>query len=131
MTTPSFPMPYTVEYNHGSSVYLSIPSSQRNGSTSNHYLSPGQYEIIASYQGNETMTVQFLTNGSLTGNITVTPPSSTVTKDAQQADPVTVIVKDGDNGGLRVYTTPRTSDLTDTSGVGSLLIIPTPRYGDV
>lgn len=130
MTTPDFPMPYTVEYSHGSSVYLSIPSSQRNGSTSNHYLSPGQYEIIASYQGNETMTVQLLTNGSLTGNLTVTPPS-TITKDAQQADPVTVIVKDGDNSGLRVYTTPRTSDLSDKSGVGSLMIIPTPRYGDL
>lgn len=131
MTTPSFPMPYTVEYGHGSSTYLTIPASQRNGSASNHYLSPGQYEVIASYQGNETMTVQLLNNGSLVGNLTVTPPSSTVTKEAQQADPATVIVKDGNNAGLRVYTTPRTSDLTDTTGVGSLMIIPIPRYGDV
>lgn len=122
--------PYTVEYAHGSSVYLTIPASQRNGSASNHYLSPGQYEVIASYQGNETMTVQLLSNGSLTGNIVVTPPS-TITKDAQQADPVTIIVKEGtNNAGLRVYTTPRTADLTDTTGVGSLLIIPIPRYGD-
>lgn len=130
MTTPSFPMPYTVEFAHGNSVYLTIPASQRNGAQTEHFLSPGQYEIIASYQGNETMTVQYQATGQATGNI-VNTPSPTASIGAQQSDPVTVVVKEGvSNGRLRVYTTPRTSDLTDKTGVGSLLIIPTPRYGD-
>lgn len=130
MTTPSFPMPYTVEFTHGNSVYMTIPASQRNGAQTEHFLAPGQYEVIASYQGNETLTVQYQATGQQTGNI-VTTPSPTVAVGAQQSDPVTVIVKEGvSNGRLRVFTTPRSADLTDTTGVGSLLIIPTPRYGD-
>lgn len=122
--------PYTVEYAHGNSVYLTIPASQRNGSQTNHYLQPGQYEVIAAYQGAETLTVQLLPDGFLAGNI-VNTPSPTAGADAQQAEPVTIIVKDGTTASLRVYTTPRTSDLTDTSGIGSLLIIPIPRYGEL
>lgn len=131
MTTPDFPMPYTVEFTHGNSVYLTIPASQRNGAQTEHFLDPGQYEVIASYQGDETLTVQFQATGQSTGNI-VTTPSSTATVSAQQSDSVTVVVKEGvSNARLRVFTTPRSSDLTDTTGVGSLLIIPTPRYGDL
>lgn len=131
MTTPSFPMPYTVEFTHGNSVYLTIPASQRNGAQTEHFLSPGQYEIIASYQGKETMTVQFQATGQATGNI-VTTPSPTASIGAQQSDSVTVVVKDTvSNARLRVFTTPKSADLTDTTGAASLLIIPTPRYGDV
>ena len=121
--------PYTVEFTHGASVYLAIPAWQRNGGSVGHYLDPGQYEIIASYQGKETMTVQFQTTEQAQGNIVTTPPPGYLVR-AQQADPVTVIVKDGTQAYLRVFTTPRSSELTDTSGVGSLMIIPLPRYGD-
>lgn len=121
--------PYTVEYAHGSSVYLTIPASQRNGSQTIHYLSPGQYEVIASYQGAETLTVQLMLSGSTAGNI-ITTPSPSPRPYAEQADPVTVIVKEGTNAGLRVFSNPNTSNLTDKTGVGSLMIIPLPRYGD-
>lgn len=121
--------PYTVEFTHSASVYMSIPAAQRNGSQTQHYLPPGQYEIVASYQGAEVLTVQFQSTVQPSGNIIHTPTGGHGLS-TQVADPRTVIVQDGTTAYLRCFTTPRTSDLTDKTGIGSLMIIPIPRYGD-
>lgn len=62
MTTPDFPMPYVVQFQaktEGSRNFTIPPTHRIHGSTTNHYLTAGTYQIQVTWDGSQEVQLTF------------------------------------------------------------------------
>lgn len=130
MTTPMpvFRTPYDVRLRHGTGAYFTIEASDRKSSVdpsgTEIGLAPGTYRVKVHYQGpyNSPERVTLQLNGT-----TVLNTPTLESKRRTSSPTITIIIRDGEIGALRVFSTPRSSELTDTSGIASVSIMPSQR----
>ena len=132
MTTPTpmpvFRTPYDVRLRHSTGAYFTIESSDRKPniapSGSEIGLEPGTYRVKVHYQGTygspERVTLQL--NGATVLN---TPTLESASRTSSPT--INIIIRDGEVGVLRVFSTPRSSELSDTSGIASVSIMPSQK----